>query len=135
MEIKKKITLSRRLYEQNRRKNDVNYTIILNTRTRIYSDLNGQGKSLRSKELRGIDLPSYKKWFQFQVLPHIKWSNTEIDHIKPYHHLMFRMKKNYYKLLIGSTPNLSSKKIIVREVITLLKKNIITNSEKLDNSS
>ena len=78
-----KIRVSRRVYERNRRRNDVNYRIIQNTRKRIHHALNGKSKSLRTKKSLGIDLPNYKKWTEFQMTPEMSWSNIEIDHIKP----------------------------------------------------
>ena len=47
---------------KNRRKTDVNFCLICNTRRRIHHALNGKSKSISTKEILGIDIETYKKW-------------------------------------------------------------------------
>ena len=54
-----------------------------NTRSRIISALKSKSKSLRTKEILGIDLDLYKKWIRFQMTPEMDFSNIHIDHVKP----------------------------------------------------
>ena len=80
---KKKINETRRQYEKNKIKTDVNFRLIRNTRRRIHHALNGKSKSFSTKEILGIDFDTYKKWLEFQFKPVKNWSNREIDHVKP----------------------------------------------------
>ena len=80
---KKKINESRKNYFENRRKTDVNFGLICNTRRRIHHALNRKSKSNSTKEILGIDEETYKKWLEFQFTPEMNWSNIEIDHVKP----------------------------------------------------
>ena len=76
----------KKFYEsrKNRRKTDVNFCSISNTRRRIHHALmNGKSKSSPTKDLLGIDIDLYRKWIQWQMTPDMTWGNIEIDHIKP----------------------------------------------------
>ena len=70
-------------WERNRRKTDDNYRLMKNTRSRINATLKGHNKSLRTKEILGIDIPTYKKWLLFQMTPEMNWNNIHVDHVKP----------------------------------------------------
>ena len=69
-------------YRKNRRKTDVNFRLICNTRRRIHHALNGKSKSISTKEILGIDIETYKKWIEWQMAPDMTWDNIEIDHVK-----------------------------------------------------
>ena len=73
-----------KIYEsrKNRRKTDVNFRLICNTRRRIHHALNGKSKSISTKEILGIDIETYKKWIEWQMTPDMTWDNTGIDHVK-----------------------------------------------------
>ena len=51
-----------KIYEsrKNRRKTDVNFRLICNTRRRIHHALNGKSKSISTEEILGIDIEKYK---------------------------------------------------------------------------
>ena len=68
---------------KNRRKTDVNFRLICNTRRRIHHALNGKPKSISTKEILGIDIETYKKWIEWQMTPDMTWNNIQIDHVKP----------------------------------------------------
>ena len=76
---KKKIYESRK----NRRKTDVNFRLICNTRRRIHHALNGKSKSSPTKDILGIDIDLYRKWIEWQMTSDMTWENIEIDHVKP----------------------------------------------------
>ena len=40
-------------------------------------------KQSSTKEILGIGIDLYRKWLEFQFTPEMKWSNIEVDHIKP----------------------------------------------------
>ena len=69
-------------YRKNRRKTDVNFRLICNTRRRIHHALNGKSKSISTKEILGIGIETYKKWIEWQMTPEMTWDNIEIDHVK-----------------------------------------------------
>ena len=69
-------------YPENRRKTDVNFRLICNTRRRIHHALIGKSKSISTKEILGIDIKTYKKWIEWQMTPDMTWDNIEIDHVK-----------------------------------------------------
>ena len=48
-------------YVRNRIKTDVNYRLIVYTRSRIYKSLKGKMKQSSSRDILGIDIDSYKK--------------------------------------------------------------------------
>ena len=68
---------------KNRRKTDVNFRLICNTRRRIHHALNGKSKSISTKEILGIDNDTYKKGIEWQMTPDMTWYNIEIDQVKP----------------------------------------------------
>ena len=68
-------------YERTRRKTDVNFRLIRNTRRRIHHALNCKSKSSGTKKI-GIDIDLYRKWIEYQMNPEMNWSNIEIDHVK-----------------------------------------------------
>ena len=70
-------------YEKSRYKADVNFRLIKNIRRRIHHALNGKSKSISTKEILGVDIDLYRKWTEFQFTTEMKWSNIEIDHVKP----------------------------------------------------
>ena len=72
-----------RIYEKDRLKTDVSFRIIRNTRCRIHHALNGNSKSKSSREILGIDIESYKKWIEYQMIGEMNWGNIHIDHVKP----------------------------------------------------
>ena len=74
-----------KIYEsrKNRRKTDVNFRLICNTRRRIHHALNGKSKSISTKEILGIDIETYKKRIEWQMTPDMTWNNIQIDHVKP----------------------------------------------------
>ena len=49
-------------YERNRRKTDVNFRLIRNTRRRMHHALNGKPKSFSTIKTLGIDIETYRKW-------------------------------------------------------------------------
>ena len=73
-----------KIYEsrKNRRKTDVNFRLICNTRRRIHHVLNGKSKSSSTRDILGIDIDLYRKWIEFQFTPEMTWDNIEIDHVK-----------------------------------------------------
>ena len=83
----------RNIYLKNRRKMDLNFKLICNTRRRIYRALNGNSKSSLTRDILGIDIDLYRKWIEFQMTPEMNWSNIEIDHVKPI--CMFDVTKDY----------------------------------------
>ena len=68
---------------ENRRKTDVNFRLICNTRRRIHHALNGKSKPISTKEILGIDIETYKKWIEWQMTPDMTWNNIQIDDVKP----------------------------------------------------
>ena len=82
---KNKINESRK----NRRKTDVNFRLICNTRRRINHALNGKSKSSSTRDVLGIDIDLYRKWIEYQMTPEKNWSNIEIDHVKSIFYLMY----------------------------------------------
>ena len=69
--------------EKERSKNDANFRLIRNTRSRIRHALNGNSKSTPSREISGIDIETYRKWIEYQMTSEMNWSNIHIDHAKP----------------------------------------------------
>ena len=74
-----------KIYEsrKNRRKTDVNFRLICNTRHIIHHALNGKSKSISTKEILGMVIETYKKWIEWQMTPDMTWNNIQIDHVKP----------------------------------------------------
>ena len=79
---KNKINESRKIYFINKRKTDVNFRLICNTRRRIHHALNDKSNSSSTLEILGIDIETYKKWIEFRRTPDMTWDNIEIDHVK-----------------------------------------------------
>ena len=69
-------------YMKNRRKTDVNFRLICNTRRRIHHALNGKSKSSSTLDILGLVIETYKKRIEFQMTPNMTWDNIEIDHVK-----------------------------------------------------
>ena len=69
-------------YFKNRIKKDVIFRLIRNTKRRIHHALNGKTKSSSTRYNLGMDIDLYRKWIEFQMNPDMKWSNTELDHVK-----------------------------------------------------
>ena len=85
-----------KIYEsrKNRRKTDVNFRLICNTRRRIHHALKGKSKSSSTRDILGIDIDLYRKWIEYQMTPEMNWSNIEIDHVKQLVCLMYPKMKN-----------------------------------------
>ena len=79
---KKKINETRRQYEKNKIKTDVNFRLIRSTRRRSHHALNGKSKSSSTRDILGIDINSYRKWIEFQFTPEMTWDNIEIDQVQ-----------------------------------------------------
>ena len=77
-------------YKKNRQKEDLNYKLVCNLRTRLYSALkNKQKKGSAVKDL-GCSIDFLKQYLQSQFLPSMTWNNWgkgpdmwNIDHIVP----------------------------------------------------
>ena len=82
-ENRDKISTRMNEYVKDRIKTDVNFRIVRKTRRRIHQALQGKTKSISTKDILGIDANLYKNWLEFQFTPEMKWSNIEIDHVKP----------------------------------------------------
>ena len=78
-------------YIKNRKKTDVDFRLVHNTRRRNHYALNGKSKSSSTKEILGIDIETYKKWIKIQMTPEKNWNIIEIDHVKPF--CMFDVSK------------------------------------------
>ena len=83
IENREKIIDYNKKYIQQRRRTDVNFRLILITRSRIQHALNGKSNSASSRDVLGIYINFYKKWIEFHFRPEMNWSNIEIDHVKP----------------------------------------------------
>ena len=70
-------------YYRNRHNNNANAKLAQNTRSRINTALRGKSKSLRTKEILGIDIETYKNWIEFQMTPEMNFNNIHIDHVRP----------------------------------------------------
>ena len=73
----------RNIYLKNRRKIDLKFRLICNTRRRIHRALKGKSKPSSTIDILGIDIDLYRKWLEFQFTPEMNWENIEIDHVKP----------------------------------------------------
>ena len=71
------------LYIKNRIKTDVTFRLICNTRRKIRHALNGKSKSSSTGEILVIDIETYRKWIDNQVIPGRDWKKIGIDHVKP----------------------------------------------------
>jgi len=74
-------------YTNNRRKNDVNFKILANLRTRLNHALKGKNKSESTKKLLGCSIEFLKTYLENQFDENMTWENYgsywEIDHIIP----------------------------------------------------
>ena len=66
-------------YMKNRKKTDVKFQLLLNTRRRIHYALKGKLKSSSTKDILEINIVTYRKWIEWQMTPEMNWSNLEID--------------------------------------------------------
>ena len=82
-ENREKINDYNKKYNKQRRRTDVNFRLILMTRSRIQLALNGKSKSSSTRDILGMDINLYKKWIEFKMTPEMNWENIEIDHVKP----------------------------------------------------
>ena len=73
----------RNIYLKNRRKMDLYFKLICNTRQRIHRAPKGKSKSSSTRHILGMDIDLYRKWIEFQFTPEMNWENIEIDHVKP----------------------------------------------------
>jgi hypothetical protein len=85
-------------YARNRRKNDLNYRILCNLRSRLSTVIKSQGskKSHRTMELAGCSIDELKNHIQSQFIDGMSWDNYgrkgwHIDHIVPC--AMFDLRK------------------------------------------
>ena len=93
MKNRDEISIRHNEYIKNRLKTDVNFRLIHNTRRRMHHALNGKSKSSSTLDILGIDVETYRKWIEWQMTPEMKWSNIEIDHVKPI--CMFDVTKDF----------------------------------------
>ena len=73
----------RNLPERKRIAIDVNYRLIRNTRRTIHRALKGKSKCSSTIEILGTDVETNRKWIEYQFILEMKWTNIEIDHVKP----------------------------------------------------
>ena len=73
----------RNRYLKNKRKPDVNFRLIGNTRNRIYKSLKEMTKQSSTRDILGIDIETYGRWIEWQMAPEMRWSNIELEHVKP----------------------------------------------------
>lgn len=70
-----------------RRKNDLEFRIMGNLRTRVRSALNSKLKENKTIELIGCNIKEFKQWLEFQFDLNMNWNNYgvewEIDHVIP----------------------------------------------------
>lgn len=75
-------------YQANRRKSDHIFRLISNLRTRIgsYCRAIGVNKTIRTKEMLGLNLASFKSYMESKFQEGMTWENYgqwHVDHIKP----------------------------------------------------
>ena len=70
------------IYLKNRRKIDLKFKLIGNSRRGIHRALKGKSKPSSTIDILGIDIDTYKKWIEYQMTPEMNWSNIEIDLVK-----------------------------------------------------
>ena len=78
-----KIMAHEKIYSNKKYESNLNFRLICRTRSRIREALNTKSKSISTKKFLGVDNDTYRKWIQYQFTPEMKWSNIEIDHVKP----------------------------------------------------
>ena len=76
-----KITARKNIYLNNRYETDKNFRSVSKTRSSIRKALSGKSKS-STKDILGIDIDTYRKWIEYQMIPDMTWDNIEIDHVK-----------------------------------------------------
>ena len=82
------------IYSNIRYKTDIYFRLICKTGSEIRQALDGKLKSISTKRELGIDIDTYRKWIKFQFTPEMKWSNIEMDHVKPIFYLMYPKTRN-----------------------------------------
>ena len=82
VEIRDMIIKNQISYEK-KRKTDVNFGLIRNTRRRFHHALNGQSESSSTLDVLVIDFETYRRWIEWQMTPEMNWSNIKIDQVKP----------------------------------------------------
>ena len=87
MIIKKQIK-----YEKKRIITDIKYRLYMNIRRRIHHALNGKSKSFSTIDTLGNDIETFRRMIEWQMTPEMKWSNKEINHVKP--NCMFDVTKD-----------------------------------------
>lgn len=74
-------------WRRKRRAKDVAFKILCYLRTRIYRAVTGLKKSIKTRELIGMDLQEFKIYLRGQFSPGMTWENYgpiwHIDHIRP----------------------------------------------------
>ena len=64
-------------------KADTNFRLICKTRSRLRQALNTKSKLSSTLDILGIDLDIYRKRIEFHFAPELKWTNIQIDQVKP----------------------------------------------------
>jgi hypothetical protein len=75
-----------RLYQEKRRKSDIEFRLLGTLRSRIYTALKGAGKSRRTVELVGCDIKALRRHLEAQFQTGMSWDNYglwHVDHIMP----------------------------------------------------
>jgi len=85
---KEEIRISKKLYRQNRLKNDFNYALENKIRKRISKAIKNEYKNTSTKNLLGGDIKIIKNHLETQFTKGMSWENHgrfgwHIDHIKP----------------------------------------------------
>ncbi len=75
-------------YQYKRRREDLNYALLANIRSRISSQLNGRKKANRTIEILGCSIKELRQHLEMQFKEGMNWQNYgmkgwTIDHIKP----------------------------------------------------
>ena len=68
---------------KNRLKTDDSFYSSQNTNRRSHHVLKGKLKSSSSKDLKGIDIQTYRKWIEYQMTTEVNWRKIEINPVKP----------------------------------------------------
>ena len=82
----------RNLRERRRLAIHVNFRLIKSTRRRFHMAVNRNTKSLATRGILGIDVETYGRWIEWQMIPEMNWSVIEIDHVMPI--CMFNVSKD-----------------------------------------
>lgn len=82
-----KIRMYNLKYHHEVRKNNINYVITQNMRSRIHIALCNSKKKLNTNTYLGCSIEYFRKWLEFQFDSLMNWNNYgsywEIDHVKP----------------------------------------------------